>query len=212
MHDEREHGSITVKYTVSEHGARLIAVGCVAVWLLSFGAGYWLGVQRSYAKPLLESHNQRLEDALSARLLSLYDDRTVLSSTEVSGGPDSSSAEEAASLAESASDTDAGEKSAASEHDQPLYYATLAGYGTARAAQAYVDQLARRGVVAIVRERHSVNKRGKRIRWYQVITAPASRDSTTQLVQELERKDGLRDVAIVPVTPEPQRVNTEGGA
>ena len=81
------------------------------------------------------------------------------------------------------------------------YIALLAGYGTQRAAQQFVQNLEKKGIKAEVKKRVSTNSKEKRA-WYQVVTQKyGNRSELADLVERLKREEHITNkVDIVEVT------------
>lgn len=78
------------------------------------------------------------------------------------------------------------------------YFAQLAGFGTARAAQQFAQRLLRQEIQVVVKKRQSRSSRGKFVSWYQVVTEKFDdRDQLQALVQRLEKEEKLKGVHIV---------------
>jgi septal ring-binding cell division protein DamX len=78
------------------------------------------------------------------------------------------------------------------------YFAQLAGFGTARAAQQFAQRLLRKEIQVVVKKRQSRSARGKFVSWYQVVTEKFDdRDQLEALVQRLEKEEKLKGVHIV---------------
>lgn len=78
------------------------------------------------------------------------------------------------------------------------YFAQLAGFGTARAAQQFAQRLARKEIAVVVKKRQSRSARGKFVSWYQVVTEKFDdKVELEKLVHRLEQEEKLKDVRIV---------------
>lgn len=84
------------------------------------------------------------------------------------------------------------------DEQEAEYFAQLVGFGTAHAAQQFVQRLSRKEIPVMVRKRQSRTARGRFITWYQVVTEKYSdRAELDRLVQRLKKEEKLNDVQIV---------------
>jgi hypothetical protein len=177
----------------------------VASAVVIFAAGYVLGRQQGLNKTLHQLRPSSLADVLYARIS--LSDRRGISSVVSNLQPsvlcqDQSSIdntllplEEAEEEREDNSEVKIGSPVVTAAADALLYQAILAGYGTSEGAARYVQTLGKRGIPARVRERTGVH-RGKPRVWYQVVTEPASRERTQEIVSILQKVDRLYDVIL----------------
>ena len=78
------------------------------------------------------------------------------------------------------------------------YFAQLVGFGTQQAAHAFAERLQKKNIPVIVKDRHSKTARGKKVTWYQVVTAPFSnKDELEKIVNDVKIKERLKDVRII---------------
>ena len=78
------------------------------------------------------------------------------------------------------------------------YFAQLVGFGTQQAAHAFAQRLQKKNIPVIVKDRHSKTARGKKVTWYQVVTAPFSNKNELEIiVDEIKIKERLKDVRIL---------------
>jgi len=78
------------------------------------------------------------------------------------------------------------------------YFAQLVGFGTQQAANAFAQRLQKSNMPVIVKNRHSKTAKGKKITWYQVVTAPFNnKNELERVVDEIKTKERLRDVRII---------------
>lgn len=87
------------------------------------------------------------------------------------------------------------------EKTNAQYVALLAGYGTQRAAQQFVDRLEKKGIKAEVKTRVSTNSQKKSRKWYQVATKKYdNKQELSALVELLKDQEHLgNDVRIVEI-------------
>lgn len=82
------------------------------------------------------------------------------------------------------------------QHDE--YYAQLVGFGTARAAQQFVQRLSRKEIPVIVKKRQSRTTRGRFVSWYQVVTEKFDDKAELEaLIAKLQHEEKLNDVRII---------------
>jgi len=79
---------------------------------------------------------------------------------------------------------------------QENFYAELIGFGTAKAANRFVDKLKKQGFSVVLRRRRSKSSKGKTIIWYQVITEKFDNKSDliafVDIIKDKERLKGVR--------------------
>lgn len=98
-----------------------------------------------------------------------------------------------------ASITNADEDQTAEDQEPPVvYYAPLVGFGTLRAADNCAQQLKAMGVSVQLVERSSFTPRGKKIRWYQLVTADyTDKEVLEQIVKNIKQKLNIRTIKII---------------
>ena len=80
------------------------------------------------------------------------------------------------------------------------YEARLVGYGTKSKAAKFVDRLHARGIDTILKTRVSTTSGGKKVTWYQVVTAPfTDRAALEQHVRAIRQLENIHDPRIVPL-------------
>ena len=78
------------------------------------------------------------------------------------------------------------------------YFAQLVGFGTQQSAHAFAQRLQKKNMPVMVKDRYSKTAKGKKIIWYQVVTAPFSdKNELEKVVGEIKIKERLKDVRIL---------------
>lgn len=78
------------------------------------------------------------------------------------------------------------------------YYAQLIGFGTAKAAQDYVNRLKKKGIPVFVQKRHSRSAKGRLVTWYQVVTENFRDEEKLQaLIARLKQEEKLQGIRVV---------------
>ncbi len=78
------------------------------------------------------------------------------------------------------------------------YYAQLAGFGTAKAAQRWAQRLHQKGVPVFVKKRSSRSARGALISWYQVVTERfQDKTKLEELIATIKKEEKISDVHLV---------------
>ena len=78
-----------------------------------------------------------------------------------------------------------------------LYYAQLIGFGTERAAQAFVSKLASKGIETEIKKRVSKSVKGRTSYWYQVVTsAYSNKNELIELVNKITKEENIKDANI----------------
>jgi hypothetical protein len=171
-------------------GAALILVLlCLAVVV-----GYYWGKKRAYEEFLEGCRSDSLSDKIAASLCSLYDADQDEDSAEGSESQDT--------LLRTTHNGNDHEKLAQkmTQETEALYFAELAGFGSARQAKDYVKRLQQRSIKAHMVEHVSRSARGKIRTWYQVVTAPMGYDELQALVDAIKTEDRLQGVTLVEYT------------
>ncbi len=84
------------------------------------------------------------------------------------------------------------------EKEQAQYYAELVGFGTKIAAQKFADQLRKKKITVLVKNRHSKTARGRVTTWYQVVSETFSdKNDLMAFVDDVSARKRLKDVRIV---------------
>lgn len=82
--------------------------------------------------------------------------------------------------------------------EEVVYAAPLIGFGTLHAAEQFVEKLNQRNITVIIKHRSSTTNRGRKIRWYQVVTPEyASKKDLEDLIREIQKKEKLQNVTII---------------
>lgn len=77
------------------------------------------------------------------------------------------------------------------------YYAQLIGFGTEKAAQLFVQKLAKKGIETEVKKHVSKTAKGNTSYWYQVVTAPYNnKDDLSVLVDKLAKEENIKGACI----------------
>ncbi len=82
--------------------------------------------------------------------------------------------------------------------EKTVYLARLAGFGTLQAAQVFRDRVKVLDKGAQVVEHVSKTSKGRKMKWYQVVTSKfENKKDLTQLVERIKRKEHIGDVQII---------------
>ena len=77
------------------------------------------------------------------------------------------------------------------------YYAQLIGFGTEKAAQLFVQKLAKKGIETEVKKHVSKTAKGNVSYWYQVVTAPyRNKDDLSVVVERLTKEENIKGACI----------------
>ena len=82
--------------------------------------------------------------------------------------------------------------------EEMVYAAPLIGFGTLHAAEQFVEKLKSRDITVIIKLRCSTTARGRKIRWYQVVTPEYSHKKDLEdLITLIQKKEKLQNVTII---------------
>lgn len=82
--------------------------------------------------------------------------------------------------------------------DEIVYAAHLIGFGTLHAAQQFVEKLKERDIAVIIKHRCSTTARGRKIKWYQVVTPEyTTKKDLEELIGLIQKKEKLHNVTII---------------
>ena len=77
------------------------------------------------------------------------------------------------------------------------FYAELIGFGTEKAAHAFVQKLSDKNIETLVKTRTSKTAKGRTIHWYQVVTpAYHDKEALMTMVSRLAKEERLKDINI----------------
>lgn len=81
------------------------------------------------------------------------------------------------------------------------YYAELIGFGSKKSATAFVAKQAKKDIPLIIKERHSIGAKGKKVSWYQVVTPDYNdHQKLTAIVDRITKEEKLNGTRIVTRT------------
>jgi hypothetical protein len=162
--------------------------------IVVFISGYFIGQRQAIEQFSSQIDQESLADTIYTSLYSLTDNHAL----------DTSASQEASQL----SDTDV---SLQSQQEQTKvagelnpsakkHYAALAGFGSQHGAALFAHKMNNQGIPVSIKTRYSKTMRGRKIAWYQVVTAPYdSRDELQEIVDKLIREQRLHDVRFVTI-------------
>lgn len=82
--------------------------------------------------------------------------------------------------------------------EEVVYAAPLIGFGTLNAAEQFVEKLKDQDITVIIKQRHSITARGRKIKWYQVVTPEYSyKKDLEELIALIQKKEKLHNVTII---------------
>ena len=82
--------------------------------------------------------------------------------------------------------------------EEVVYAAPLIGFGTLHAAEQFVEKLKSRDIIVIIKQRCSTTTRGRKIRWYQVVTPEYTHKKDLEdLITLIQKKEKLQNVTII---------------
>ncbi len=203
----------------------ITAIACVFLFF-SFFTGYFLGQKRAIARFTHKLDQDSFADQIYAALCSMDESQELTQTDDATTTDDdalqvSTSSEEqkpAESSTRIASDqieldeasayastpeqaNNQVETTALENNTQEIstqYYAQLAGFGTAKAAQRWAHHLQKNGTPVFVKKRSSRSARGSLISWYQVVTERfQDKAKLEELVATIKREEKISDVHLV---------------
>lgn len=156
---------------------------------VSFLAGYFFGSQHSAEEFTGKIEQESFTDQIYASLCVTQPEKDEESYAVADASSEQAEQEEAA--VEVVEDPPAVEP-------QESYYAQLIGFGTAQAANRFVQRMERKGVSTQVKVRKSKTANGRVVSWYQVVTEPhTDKKQLTELVERIKKEEKLSDAPIV---------------
>jgi len=162
----------------------------IVISIGSFSVGYFWGEKKAAGRFVAKVEQDALADQVFSSVCSLYENDTELDS-HVDNGPNEQPNQE---------EDKNSEKQLEDQEPQIVFYAQLVGFGTSKKAKQFVERLAKKGTNVHMRERMSKTARGKKIRWYQVVTEPyTEKNELIALVEKVKRDERLHDVRIVTI-------------
>ncbi len=168
--------------------SHIVAALLLVAFFIFIGGYYW--GKKSALEPFADQlESDSLADKVSYAFFTLYDQQEQDDEEAIQKEQDAGDIAQAVSPEPQENKVD--ELVQEAQASKGLYYAELAGFGTAKAAQACVDQLRKKGfrVRSVMRE--SKNAHGKIITWYQVLTEPSeSEEKLLRILEELKNTRG----------------------
>ncbi|KKP35412.1 MAG: hypothetical protein UR26_C0005G0026 [candidate division TM6 bacterium GW2011_GWF2_32_72] len=78
-----------------------------------------------------------------------------------------------------------------------LFYAELVGFGSAKAAQKFVEKMEKNGLKISLKKRQSKGKKGRVVTWYQAVTDKyLEKEELQKFVDKIKTIEALHDVRI----------------
>lgn len=183
-------------FILTERALTRVIVLLIVGSFLIFIAGYYVGKKRMCEELMLRDElvfAGKVQSALTnlAGRASEEDDEASedLSEVEAEAGENRSEAE--------VIEEDSSTAGASVNKSESRAYARLCGFATEAAARDYASRLGKRGVSVRVVERLSQTRRGKQVKWFQVVTEPMERSQLDTLLENIAKNDKLTDVTIV---------------
>lgn len=203
----------------------LVAAG-LALLFFSFFTGYFLGQKQAIARFTHKLDQDSFADHIYAALCGMDDAQEQATTGDQTATDDDAIRVSAADEQQGQSNTSiqsatqeesdeqepadaptpgAANKTANAEEPQSSeqeistqYYAQLAGFGTAKAAQRLVYRLHQKGIPVFVRKRNSRSARGTLISWYQVVTERfQDKTKLEELITTIKKEEKITDVHLV---------------
>jgi len=194
----------------------LILIGALIICAFFFVTGYYCGkrtVAQEYGSLI---HQQTLDEKIQGALCSIGRAPVGKGDDQADSGKDtrdqedetdagaSESSDEAEAKDHSTKDrtiTGTTEKTVDKHIKQQHAYAQLVGFGSQSMANRYKDKLIREGFAVRVTDHmaHSGGRRSRGRHWYQVVTQAMPLKQLQKMVEEISKKDRLKDCKIVMV-------------
>lgn len=207
-----QKGVITLTYRQASWGMAILVV----LFFFVFITGYFWGKQKEVEDFSNKAEKDSLADMISASLYARYDGKESnadegddilepIEKVELTDGTDGDMADTTLVTHtvlvtnNASSDSEKATEVAPCEAKENIvqYYAELVGFGTEKAATAFVKRLAKENITTIIKARTSKTAKGKKIVWYQVVTEPFSDNALLlDLVKKLEKREHLKGVSI----------------
>lgn len=202
---ERSNGSWCEGLCVTNRSLSLFVAGALLAVMSVFLVGFFLG-QRSAAQQFIDRAGQgAFADHIYAAMCGLSGATEEDESSNGEAGEDE--AEESEAPASTETETQPVNNPEVVEQEETEgevcanegeYYAQLIGFGTAKAAQDFVNRLKKKGIPVFVQKRHSRSARGRMATWYQVVTEKFRDEEKLQaLVATLKEEEKLQGIHVV---------------
>ncbi len=171
-----------------------LGVGALFCVLGSFALGYFWGRRAGVEEFLTKSEQNTFADCM-------YTSLCTRASEQISDEPTEDDAVDEQEAVVVATQEEPVSVQPDPEPAGPRYAAHLIGFGTEAAAQKFIRTLREHDIATVLRTRTSTTRAGKKVPWYQVVTAPfASQDLLSAHVEDIRQYVTLRDVRIVEQT------------
>jgi len=200
----------------NDHKDKLILDSRQTAWVVSallllfffvFMVGYFLGKRQSVEQFSHALDQESISDKIYSSLYASYEGKTGIERVDPTINSDTtginqSHTTDAAQLIASSSDEEVVQAPFTAQPQATVtYYAPLIGFGSQKAACAYVQRLLDRGFPVELKTRTSKTAKGRIIHWYQVVTtAFTSRDELEKFIDLLEKREHLTHIKIATVT------------
>lgn len=152
-----------------------------------FMTGYFLGKRKVVEQFTQEMQQDAVADKIYTTILSKHEDQPTTDTLLVTQVEDTVVATEPIISTDMLQDT----------QDQKKYYAQLIGFGTEKAAHAFIKKLSAKGIETELKKRVSKTAKGNTSYWYQVVTTQYShKDDLLYLVDKLTKEENIKDARI----------------
>jgi hypothetical protein len=179
----------------------------VSVLFMVFISGYFLGKKQIVDQFVVKVEQDSFADQIYASICTLYDQNAESSEMRVQRDNNSffeselSQKEVSPAIISSLEQLDKEETSlmnnSVMEDSVSGYYAQLIGYGTKKAADAFVQKLQKKDIPVLIKNRKSKTAQGRIITWYQVVTTSFSdRGELELLTQRIARDEKVKGIQI----------------
>ena len=197
--EQNEHKATGI-FLTSRHLSWLIA-SAIFLSFFVFMAGYFLGKKKGAEKFYQKVEQDSLADQISSSMYTLYD---VTGKTENPTQDEQEVAELDAPQIDQKQSSSTATEIPVLVQATPLvlaeptqrFYAQLAGFGTLKTAEQFVQKLQKNHVAVKVNKRESKTAKGKVIYWYQVVTDmypnKSELQATLELIKKVERLKGIQ--------------------
>jgi hypothetical protein len=212
----------TPGFFINARTASALFAAALMIFFFSFFIGYFWGQKQAVARFSHKLDQDSFADHIYASLCGMDDGQQMVSEDQ-SGTDDDTlrptmadgeqtslqilsnqeSKQETVSDSQKASsdnttETSAQESAQVTEQESPQYYAQLAGFGTAKAAQRLSSRLQHKGIPVFVRKRNSRSARGRLLSWYQVVTERfADKAKLQELIDHVKKEERITDIHLV---------------
>jgi len=184
---------------LSRRQSSLLVAAAIFVAFFIFTLGYFLGTKHATDEFVAQVNQETFADQIFASVHSLSKEKDKKATAAVE------SAEVPAAVALTQPIQGVSPEASVSVTtlaDQTVhhYAAELIGFGTEKAAQQFIDRVAKTATINLeLRKRVNTNRRGKAITWYQVVTKRyADRAELDELLATITKTEKLHDINIVP--------------